>query len=77
MPQVIIANPVTNSPFDEPTLHIRSCEGTIKRARGAGPSSYCARLAKTRKVAQVLHFVSREQVGGISIQESSTGNGSA
>jgi hypothetical protein len=77
MPQVTIENPIIHLPFDEPTLLVRSSEDTIQRSRGIGPSSSCAPLAQIRKVAQLLYFISCKPMDGISIQESSTGNGAA
>ncbi len=51
MPQVVIENPVINSPFSEPARHFRfSDEGiTNETVEGRRPSSYFIPIAKPRK----------------------------
>ena len=51
MPQVVIENPVINSPFSEPARHFRfSDEGiTNETVEGRRPSSYFSPIARPRK----------------------------
>src|SRR5262249_13452037 len=50
MRQVVIENPILNSPFGEPTLHFKfSDEGiTNEQANGRRPSSYFIPIARPR-----------------------------
>ncbi len=59
MSQVVIENPIINSPFDEPTRHFRfSDEGiTNEIVEGRRPSSYFVPIAKPKKKGtKQLHF---------------------
>ena len=80
MSQVVIENPIINSPFDEPTRHFRfSDEGiTNEIVDGRRTSSYFVPIAKPKKKAtKQLHLVSLDEVVKISIQENRTGYGAA
>ena len=58
MPQVVIENPIINSPFDEPTRHFRfSDEGiTSEVVEGRRSSSYFVPIAKPKKKGKQLQF---------------------
>ncbi len=58
MNQVVIENPIINSPFDEPTRHFRfSDEGiTDEIVDGRRTSSYFVPIAKPKKKGQQLQF---------------------
>src|ERR1039457_3471131 len=59
MSQVVIENPIINSPFSEPNLHFRfSDEGiTDEIIDGRRTSSYCVPIAKPKKKgARQLQF---------------------
>jgi type III restriction enzyme len=58
MSQVIIENPIINSPFDEPSRHFRfSDEGiTNEKVHGRRTSSYFIPIAKPKKKGKQLQF---------------------
>src|SRR5450755_5149894 len=58
MRQVVIENPIINSPFDEPTRHFRfSDEGiTNEEVDGRRTSSYFVPIAKPKKKGKQLQF---------------------
>jgi type III restriction enzyme len=58
MSQVVIENPIINSPFDEPTRHFRfSDEGiTNEIVDGRRTSSYFVPIAKPKKKGKQLQF---------------------
>ena len=60
VPQVVISNPILNSPFREPARHFRfSDEGiTNEIAEGRRASSYFIPIAKPRGKSGQLHFES-------------------
>ena len=58
MPQVIIDNPILNSPFDEPTRHFKFDEEgiTSEILTGRRPSSHFVPIPRVKKKAKQLQF---------------------
>jgi type III restriction enzyme len=58
MSQVIIENPIINSPFDEPTRHFRFADEGItnEEVEGRRISSYFVPVARPKKKGKQLHF---------------------
>lgn len=59
MSQIVIENPVTNSPFDEPTRHFRLSDESITNQidHGRRTGSYFVPIAKPKKNgSNQLHF---------------------
>ena len=58
MTQVVIENPIINSPFTEPTRHFQFSEEGITNeiAEGRRPSSYFVPIAQPKKKGGQLSF---------------------